>query len=243
MIDGAGRLANYGRIFTHDNGTAVWLRGGGTVSNGALDDTSAIIAGQNGVELDGGGTIENFARIVGSVNEVGAGVVLGQTGVLANGSAQDHVALVEGYNGIEATDATIVNYGTLAATGGVGSGIFGSFFTNGSVADAAAIIEGYQGADVELGGVLTNFGTISGSGGTAVRVDASATLKVEAGSAFLGNVEGGGGTLILASGAEDSERRQLRHHHRLRLHGRDAVQRLRHAGDRPWGQLRPRQER
>jgi len=73
--------------------------------------------------------------------------------------------------------------------------------TNGSARDATALIQANTGVVVTYNAMVTNFGTVVGTGGTAVQFsDASDVLVVEAGCAFVGRVLGDGGTLDLDSG-------------------------------------------
>jgi hypothetical protein len=197
---------NFGAISGGTNG--VWLREGGAVTNGSAADTTASITGfSTGVQADGGpGTVANFGTIQGAV---GYGVSLATGGTVSNGSAADHGALVEGFHSgvnARAISAKVVNFGTIEATANFSTGAYlysGGSVTNGSVTDTAALISGARG--VYGGGagalVVTNFGTIAGTGGTAVQFESSGDiLVVEAGCAFNGAVLGGGGTLVLAGG-------------------------------------------
>jgi hypothetical protein len=87
--------------------------------------------------------------------------------------------------------------------GVAGFGLVGSFgqIVNGSASSHGALISGVTGVADGAGGLtVTNFGTIVGTGGTAVRFsDPSNRLIVEAGSTWAGSVSGGGGTLELAA--------------------------------------------
>jgi hypothetical protein len=69
------------------------------------------------------------------------------------------------------------------------------------VNNTKALIEGYYGVFVGAGSTVTNFGSIVGTGGEAVRFAAATdVLDVGAGSSFVGAVLGAGGTLDLLSG-------------------------------------------
>jgi hypothetical protein len=203
-------VANFGTIqgagATGQGG--VYLQSGGAVTNGANGDTNALILGNIGVGLSASGTVTNFGTIHGTGAANGrAGVYLQAGGMVTNGAATDQGALIDGYTGLLAAGAaaTIANFGTIDGVDVTGqSGIYlhaGGTVTNGGSKDTAAVIEGYIGVEVAGVATVTNFGTISGFGGTAVQFKSSSdVLVVEAGCAFDGAVLGGGGTLDLASG-------------------------------------------
>jgi hypothetical protein len=193
-------IANFGTI-----GGGVGF-GGGMVTNGSTSDTLALM--QGGVYLDfKSGTIANFGTI-----GAGAGVRLGVGGsMLENGAVTDTQATIVTEFGAVVADsgaADIVNYGTLLSTSpsanwGAVYISSGGAVTNGSAGDDEALIQGAFGVSIASGqaATITNFGTISGTAGDAVKFSsASDRLVVEAGSVFLGAVAGGGGTLELARG-------------------------------------------
>ncbi len=104
------------------------------------------------------------------------------------------------------------NLGSIGGNGGIY--LFGgSTMTNGAAIGSAAFESGKVGVYLGpgygpgAGATLTNFGTIQGTGGTAVDFFSSqATLVAEAGSVFIGAINGnglghGGGTLQLLAGA------------------------------------------
>jgi len=197
-LGAAGSVANFGTV-NGENGYGAVLRGAATVTNGNGTDRTALIEGYIGLELKGGGTIANFGAI--ESQAAGAfGAYLGG-GSITNGTATDTVAIVEGYNGLGLQGATAINFGTIlgqgaAATEGASLG-GGSSLTN----RVDALVEGYAGVVVAGPRTVTNFGTITGLGGAAATLGATSdVLAVEAGSVFVGAVNGGGGTLDLASG-------------------------------------------
>ncbi|MEO8926065.1 MAG: hypothetical protein ABI306_02780 [Caulobacteraceae bacterium] len=212
-IDGAtgvalaalGTVINYGAIDAAIS-AGVSLGAGGTIMNGIGADRSATISGAyDGVVSNGAAaTVKNFGTIEGQ----GVGVRLAQGGAVTNGSPNNSVALIEGYDGMTLIGAaTAANFGTVRGTGDTGGfGVYlygGASLTNGAAGHAGATIDGYTGIDVygSVGGTVTNFGTIAGEAGTAVAFSSSTdTLVVEAGSAFAGAVLGGGGTLDLDTG-------------------------------------------
>lgn len=192
-------------------GSGIFLAAGeSVVTNGSREDTTALIRGGSygvHVGVNASATVKNFATIE-SLGFLG-GVGFDAGGILTNGSRNDSSAVIRGYDGVRTHGpATITNFATILGTGVAGgsgvSTVFGaSKVTNGGRADATALIEGYTGVTIGAGSTatVTNFGTITGTGGTAVRFGSSAdVLVVEAGSAFVGQVLGDGGTLDLASG-------------------------------------------
>jgi len=194
--DGAlATLANYGQIrtatsspgFLHAGGM-VFLSAGGSVVNGGVTDTAASIAGGSsgiGVNIGGAyGTVSNFGTISGF-----GGVELGYRadsgGSVTNGSVGDAAAIIEGQYGVGVNIlsgvGTVVNYGTIAASGSFGLGV-----------QLAA-------------GTLRNAGTIIGSGGAAVLFAAGDDkVVVSPGAVFIGGVTAsstGANTLELAAGS------------------------------------------
>ncbi|MGI8840253.1 MAG: beta strand repeat-containing protein [Caulobacteraceae bacterium] len=201
-------VTNYATI-TGQSSTGVRLQGAGTVTNGGGADRSALIEGATtGVQAFGVATVRNFGTVTGAgYGYSGYGVHMLAGGTLANGSANNATALIEGDDsGIGLQGAFAVsNFGTIFGQGdgsGFGAELDGSGgLTNGAATHTDALITGYTGLYATAMTTITNFGTIDGAGGTAVTFGSSSdTLVVEAGSAFVGAVLGGGGTLDLASG-------------------------------------------
>jgi hypothetical protein len=205
-----GTVVNFATI-EGEQDDGVQFLAGGPVTNGSATDRTALIEGYGGgVYVSGGGDVTNFATIEARGATEGYGVALAGGGSLVNGAVNDTSALIEGFGGASLEGAgSSVNFGTIEGLGnaapgaGVTLGGVGARLANGAAADASALIEGFIGA--ELGGTttLTNFGTIEGANGVAVQVDSpTCVLVVEAGSSFIGAVNGDGGTLDLASGSE-----------------------------------------
>jgi hypothetical protein len=252
----ATTVTNLGTI----EATAAFSRGvyesaGATVTNGRSTDTSALIIGAQGIEMELQGTITNSATITG---QSGAGIVTyggavtnsglsalidGVTfgveakdntatirntgtvratggagafgvamlggGTMTNGSTANSSALIAGSSGLDLQDAAAAtNFGVIVAYGAAGVGVamgVGSRLTNGAAGHATAFMGGATGVSLAAGGaaILTNFGTIVGEdGGAAVQLNSNKdSLLVEAGSTFIGAVDGDGGLLELASGA------------------------------------------
>jgi hypothetical protein len=200
------RITNYGTLRAIDDRSyAIFLHAGGRVTNGGATDRTALVEGFGGIFLDGAGTIRNAGTILGT-GGLGGGVQLQDAGTLINGAVNNPDALIQGSSGAYLLASSGTNFGTI---NGVGEGelddgvrLSGSDFTNGASGDAAAVIEGYTGVYAYKGAVtLTNFGTVIGEGGAAVSFNiATAELIVEAGSSFVGSVDGDDGTLDLASG-------------------------------------------
>ncbi|MEO7026791.1 MAG: hypothetical protein ABI056_04470, partial [Caulobacteraceae bacterium] len=212
---GAGTVANFGAI-TSSRNVGVYMAGRGLpaseiVTNGSASDTGALIQGKtDGVAFGRFGTLDNFGTVIGQGASLGSyGVVVSRKGVVNNGSAADTNALIQGYTGVQLDSGFVNNFGTISGSAAAdGAGVLlvsAGSVANGSTSDSAALISGEIGVILnyyDLNGTVTNFGTISGSGGTAVFLDdASDVLVVGAGSAFVGAVLGGGGTLALDNGS------------------------------------------
>ena len=187
------------------SGEAIFLGSGGAVTNGSGGDHAALIQGAVGVFIEGAtGAVTNAKTIHASG---GYSVVMDSGGTLTHGSLNNPGALIQGYGGIYLYGAAHgANFGTISGTGDRGSGVHlsdGASVTNGAAGHTVALIEGYLGVRVyyEAAATVTNFGTIIGTGGTAVEFTAATdVLSVGAGSSFVGAVLGAGGTLDLLSG-------------------------------------------
>jgi hypothetical protein len=228
-LDGAikfsntGTVRNYGTVQAYGDNTAytgfhslygIVMEAGGTVTNGGNDDLTALISSESGggVEIRGGsGFVRNFGTITATGKQsydgvYGAGVSLDSGGQVINGTPDDKTATITGAVVSSFGMATVTNFGTITTQGsltygGVSLGSGGQI-TNGSADDEAATISGTVGMFISGEAKVTNFGTISGSGGTAVEFNGTGDVLVdEAGASFDGVVEGNGGTLRLARDA------------------------------------------
>jgi hypothetical protein len=173
---------------------------GATLTNGSVTDMVALIYGYTGVLAYSSSTVTNLAKVEGR----GRGVSL-YNSTFVNGSASNTAASVDAYgDGVQALRdfVTIANFATIVGTVSHGVDVwYGGNIVNGTVSDTAAVIEGKMGVYLKGPGTLTNFGTITGTGGTAVELRSGAdVLVVEAGSAFGGAVIGHSSTIVLASG-------------------------------------------
>ncbi len=186
-----GGAGGYGPLASHgDGGAGIVFSTGGTVSNhgtiaggaggysyGNSSTSSAGGAGGAGIRLSAPALVENYGAIIGAAG----GVCNYRYGITAGGAGGAGVWLLAG--------GVVANRGVI--TGGRG----GASSSGSRGADGMGI---YAGA----GGVATvdNFGTIAG--GIAVQFNnAGDRLIAEAGSTFIGEVQGDGGTLELAGGS------------------------------------------
>ncbi len=199
-VGAAAAVANFGTIQSL-NGNGVYLTAGGTVTNGSAADTTALIKGlEDGVGAGASAAILNYGTIR-SLN--GYGVHL-SGGTVTNGSATDSTALIEGYYvGVFApvAAAAIANFGTIQATGTLGTGVQmngGGTVTNGSLADAAASIAGAFAGVVASpsSATVVNYGTIQSANGAGVDVDAGGAVTNGSASARITGYNG-----VVANGA------------------------------------------
>ena len=155
-----------------------------TFTNGSSIDTTASVTG-SAVGFGNVVTIPmnviNFGKIV-AISSDGIGLALSAGGSVTNGSPTDTSAAVTGDYGIVfggANACEVDNFGTVGAAGSfIGIETDGSgpiTITNGSVVDTAATIIGDFGISTGLA-TVSNFGTIVGTGNTAVDLGNSGTV-------------------------------------------------------------------
>ena len=201
-------------------GAGITLSGGGSVSNSGLivggqggAGFPALYAGPGGygaagIKLSGGGNITNSGTIIGGQGGVSSGdldAAPGSGGVAislsSGGSIGNSGSIIGGQGGVGTNYTSRLTFTLHGAIGISLSG--GGIISNGSAAGSGALIEGWVGLQASGGAgvTLTNFGTISGSSGTAAQLSASSLLVAEGGSKLIGKAVGGGGTLDLAGDA------------------------------------------
>ena len=117
--------------------------------------------------MAGPGTVINYGRIEGLADQ---GVLLAKGGHVVNGLGEDQSATIQGLEGVEIAGAagTVTNFGSIIGDA-TSSGVWlakGGSVANGSATNGAALIEGYNGLFIAGVGASTNFGTISGLGGS-----------------------------------------------------------------------------
>ncbi len=168
----SGNVANFGTIqATGARGTAAYLMGGGSVTNGAAGVTTALLIGAtSGVQVGGGaGTVTNFGSIksTGDSNTFGGGIYFSSGGTITNGAASATGALISGFSyGISVRGAfgTITNSGTITASKAGADAIRlqqGGLLSNGANGATAALI---QASGVGIIGYQTNPGTVTNAG-------------------------------------------------------------------------------
>jgi hypothetical protein len=171
VMGGAAIVTNLGLIVgaTATSGAAVYLGGGGIVTNGKSGNTLGLICGRrDGVVLNNAaGRVTNFGTIISTSKVIingslrGVGVLLGAGGTVVNGaagksggraliSAEGIGVYVGGFAGTPRPGAvgTVVNYGTIRSSG------------VGAVASSAVVLVS--------GGRVVNHGLIESAGLTGV---------------------------------------------------------------------------
>ncbi len=193
FASGAIPITNFALV--KGTNTGVFLKNGGSVTNGnANDEQASIIGGSgtigNGIFVNSGtANISNFGTIGtgGTGVNFGTNVTTSSTGTVVNGSATDTKALITGsFAAIFASggQVKVTNFGTLSGNTAIG-------LTNGTISSAGTV--------ENFGSIVSNFGT----GGTAIRFgDLADRLILHPGASIVGQVFGGAGnnTLELASG-------------------------------------------
>ncbi len=198
----AGVLTNSGAIVGGAGGNAVYTPysgNGGQGGAGVSVTAGGLITNNGGTVTGGAGGSAVYGYFYGGRGGTGgAGVALSAGGTVVNGSG----AILGGAAGLPGAQyggghgpAGIAGDGVAVTAGGV--------VINGSTSSTAALIEGLIGVYAGSGGAatVTSWGTIEGTGGVSVQFrSASDRLIAEAGSTWVGSVQGGGGTLELAGG-------------------------------------------
>lgn len=222
-----GTVNNFGTIDgTGPIGRGIVLVEGGTVVNGAAQDSSARIIAQakNGVYCGGtaASTVTNLGTIIGGKN----GVALQSGGTVINGGRSASSALISGARqGIYIEGllpAFVANTGTILSTGGFwGISIYlRGAVANGGPTNTAALIGGsggiYDGGaadvlnygtisgttrpglDLKAGGVLIDYGAVISNSGTAVYFgNGNSRLEMAPSAKFTGIVQAGTGSNVL----------------------------------------------
>ncbi|HEU0113421.1 MAG TPA: hypothetical protein VFQ80_02020, partial [Thermomicrobiales bacterium] len=205
-----GGLSNTANIslFSSDSAEATLTVTGGTATNtGTIANTGPMaiglrLTGSVAARNNAGGTISGDRY---GVDGSGSGVSVTNFGSIADGSADGAGVLLEQgaglINGTAASPAGLVAGGAEGVLLGSGGGRVTNFATiSGAIGVGAR--SGSSAADT-----VTNGGTITGTGGTAVALGAgNDRLAVATGAAFHGIVDGGAGSDeadFLRSGAVD----------------------------------------
>jgi hypothetical protein len=197
----SGLVQNGGTIIgSAVNSNGVYL-GAGTVNNGQISDTVALISGGTGVDIAGAGVLTNDGTVLGTASD---GVYLG-SGSVTNGELGSTAALIEGGpsgNGVwigAGAAGTVTNFASII--GGGLSGVYlqsGGTVTNGAPADTSALINGAT-EGVLLGGAgsLLNYATVLANGSDAsqavigVFLEAGGTIENLTTAALIGGLEWG----------------------------------------------------
>src|SRR6185437_14737051 len=178
---GVGSVDNFGTIFVNGTGgSGVYVNHGGTITNEA---GATISAYRNAISMGvTAATVVNY----GSVSTTGphAAVYSNAGGLVVNGSTANTTADITAAKGavtFQHAAGTVVNYGTLGATGTGGAAIYvgaGGTITN----KAGALLTGLTeavGLGGTIGATLVNFGTVVNTGtglGPSVQIMSAGTV-------------------------------------------------------------------
>ena len=204
-----GTVVNFGTVEITGTGNAVYLNSGGVTNFATIES----VAG-NGIEIGSStagstGTVDNLASIL-STGTFNDAVLLEAGGSVTNGAAGSTTALIaSSHTGISFKNAagTLVNFGAVEST------------TTGTSGDAI-----YLGA----GGVVTNYGVISGAGSASL----SGTVTARPAVVDAHNVAGHGPEL---RHDHQSRQREQRGQSARGRHGRQRRQRFDRGDDNRLG--------
>ncbi len=214
IATGLGTVANFGTI-TSTGTYGVLLSDGGTIANGATDDTAAqIIGAYDGVLLTAAGDLTNDGTVQANgsdaTNDV-IGVWLANGGSIGNASTAAVISGLEWGALVEGAVGTITNLGSIQAGAAAGLGVdltAGGTVVNGTGAGAAASIAGgYDGVRISAGAAgagasVVNDGTITGNVGVDFRSGTTAVGTVT-NDGLIQSTEGAGGYAVeFGSGSE-----------------------------------------
>ncbi len=187
IMGGAGSIAESPSYQAGIGGDGALLFGSVIVVN-----KGAISGGQGG---QGGGGAYGTPQNGGVGGTGGVGLCLSGHGEISNTGV-----VLGGQGGAGGVGGTGKSNGPTGSTGD-GVVMMGGDMVNGAVGIATALISGSIGIYAGGAATITNFGTVAGSTGVSVQFEsASGRLIAEAGSTFIGVVNGHDGTLELASG-------------------------------------------
>jgi len=175
----ASIVRNFGTITCADPAhNAIYVRDGGTITNGSAADSRAVIwGGAIGVGFGGAlaSTVYNYGTIYGQSR---FGIEIYAGGTIVNGSTADTSALIGGakalyLNGLNGS--SVRNYGTIASRAGSGQDgvdmLGGGMFINGAKNDLAASVSGDAvGLLIDTGtATIINYGHITGQAGVSLQ--------------------------------------------------------------------------
>jgi hypothetical protein len=199
---GSGTVDNAGTI--RGTGLGVSLNGAGAT---LVNRAGALISGQFGGVTGYDATVINAGTIDGP-SGYGIQFQVGANSFVSNSAS----GLIQGYSGGIQTIGTVINAGTIQANNTVVGQITNGIYLAGSQATLVnrpgGLVEGVYGVIAYIGAganTITNYGTIVGTGGTAVRLRSSSdVMVVEAGTMLIGTVAGDRGTLAFGGTGTES---------------------------------------
>jgi len=207
---GAGTVVNFGTIAGNQAvGVGIALGGGGTITNGAVGSTAALISGVRvgiGLNFNYASTIFNYGTITG---QVGIGPPLGgstsgtasQTVVDSGtiiGSAATAIAFGAGDDLLKLIPGPLLIQGTASGGGGTNTLEFASAASKGTLTGVGADFVGFTTGTVDAGAswVLAGTNTL----GVGVTLTNSGTLEVSGTLINAGAIGGAEYSFLLAPG-------------------------------------------
>ncbi len=193
----SGTVINHG-VITGTAGYGVTFAGDGSVTNAT---NASITGGTDGVRIAGAGTLANAGSIYGGSRY---GVYFGNGGSVTNATTGTITGAYGGVN-VLSQPGTVVNYGTIAGTGGFPG--FGVELGNGGLVSNAAtgIITGAYFGVYVLGqpGTAINYGIITSVARSGIYFASGGTVTNGGSGTISGGVHGvyfhGAGTLLNSS--------------------------------------------
>ena len=216
IANGVGSVANYGTI-TGMGVSGVYLALGGTVTNGAPFDTTALVTGLTiGVFVAGSGALFNYGTVsaTGGAGQAITGAVFTAGGTIENLGTAATIAGDDWGASVTGGKAFVLNLGTIEATSqsaqalGLDLNAGGSVINGTSTGSGATISGSYDGVRISAGAAgagasVVNNGTITGLTGVDFHSGPTAATGTLTNNGLIESTSGpSGNAVVFGTGTE-----------------------------------------